>query len=151
FDDCYRDILTHGAPILRALNLPACAFVSSGFVDTNRSFVHDETQFPFAFPNLRSADLQAWDRLGLEVGAHTVNHVDLGQCGAEQCRSEILDCGLALESIIGKPVDLFSFPFGGVQHIGDAARSVIAKSRYTAMFSAHGGFLGPRTDPLDIP
>jgi peptidoglycan/xylan/chitin deacetylase (PgdA/CDA1 family) len=151
FDDCYRDIFTDGAPILKALQLPACAFVNSGFVDTNRSFPHDVARYPFTYENLRSSDLQAWVKLGLEIGAHTVNHSDLGTCTAETADAEIAACGVALRKIIDKPVDLFSFPFGRVDNINEPARRAISAAGCVALFSAHGGFIGPATDVSDIP
>lgn len=151
FDDCYQDILTNGAPVLRALDIPACAFVNSGYVGTSRTFPHDESKYPFVFPMLRSSDLQTWANLGLEVGAHTVNHVDLGTCAREMYDAEIFACGQSLSSTIAKPVEFFSFPFGRLHNINDSARSAVANAGYNSLFSAHGGFIGPRTDPYDIP
>jgi peptidoglycan/xylan/chitin deacetylase (PgdA/CDA1 family) len=151
FDDCYRDILTNGAPIMKSLGIPACAFINSGFVDTDRSFPHDVAKYPFTYEMLRSSDVQAWTGLGFEVGAHTVNHVDLGKCPAEAANDEIVRCGKDLEKIIGKPVELFSFPFGRPDNITSPARRLVQTAGYIALFSAHGGFVGPATNPYDIP
>ena len=151
FDDCYRDILINGAPIMKVLGIPACAFINSGFVDTGRSFPHDVAKYPFTYEMLRSSDVQAWSSLGFEVGAHTVNHVDLGKCTAEAANPEIVQCGQDLEKIIGKPVDLFSFPFGRLDNISAATKRIIQAAGYIALFSAHGGHIGPRTNPYDIP
>ncbi|MGP8270794.1 MAG: formyltransferase family protein [Terracidiphilus sp.] len=151
FDDCYRDILENGAPIMKVLGIPACAFINSGFVDTCRSFPHDVTRYPFTYEMLRSPDVQAWSNQGFEVGAHTVNHVDLGNCTAEVANGEIVQCGRDLEKIIGAPVDLFSFPFGRLDNISAAAKRIILAAGYTALFSAYGGLIGPNTDPYDIP
>lgn len=151
FDDCYRDILTNGAPIMKALGIPACAFINSGFVDTGRSFAHDAAKYPFTYQMLRTADIQAWTSLGFDVGAHTVDHVDLGRCTVEAADSEVVECGQALRKIIGKPIELFSFPFGRVDNIRSETRQAISTAGYVALFSAHGGFIGSRTDPYDIP
>jgi peptidoglycan/xylan/chitin deacetylase (PgdA/CDA1 family)/folate-dependent phosphoribosylglycinamide formyltransferase PurN len=151
FDDCYLDVLENGAPILKTLGIQACAFVNSGFLDTERRFLHDERRFPFTYPNLRTADLQKWAELGFEVGSHTVNHVNLAECTAEVVESEVVECGKALASILGHPVEWFSYPYGRLEHISETARAIVRRSGYVAMFSAHGGFLGSRTDPFDIP
>ncbi len=151
FDDCYRDILTNGAPIMKALAIPACAFINSGFVDTDRSFPHDIAKYPFTYEMLRSSDVQAWSNLGFEVGAHTVNHVDLGKCTVEAAKSEIMQCGQDLEKMIGKAVNLFSFPFGRLDNISAPTRRIIQTAGYVALFSAHGGHIGPHTNPYDIP
>jgi peptidoglycan/xylan/chitin deacetylase (PgdA/CDA1 family) len=151
FDDCYRDILTNGAPIMKVLGIPACACINSGFVDTDRSFPHDAAKYPFTYEMLRSSDVQAWSSLGFEVGAHTVNHVDLGKCTAEAANYEIVQCGQDLEKMIGKPVNLFSFPFGRPDNISAPTRRIIQAAGYIALFSAHGGHIGRRTNPYDIP
>ncbi len=151
FDDCYRDIVSNGAPILKALGIPACAFINSGFVDTDRSFAHDAAKYPFTYQMLRSSDVQTWTSLGFEVGAHTVDHVDLGRCTVEDADSEVVECGQVLQKIIGKPIELFSFPFGRLDNIRSETRQAISTAGYVALFSAHGGFIGPRTDPYDIP
>jgi peptidoglycan/xylan/chitin deacetylase (PgdA/CDA1 family) len=125
--------------------------MNSGFVDTDRSLPHDVGKYPFTYEMLRSSDIREWVGLGFEVGAHTVNHVDLGQCAVETASAEIADCGEALCRITGKPIDLFSFPFGRVDNIRPATREAIAAAGYVALFSAHGGFIGPGADPYDIP
>jgi peptidoglycan/xylan/chitin deacetylase (PgdA/CDA1 family) len=151
FDDCYRDIFTHGAPIMKVLGIPACAFINTGFVDTCRSFSHDDAKYPFTYEMLRSSDVKAWSSLGFEVGAHTVNHVDLGKCSVDVARDEIVQCGQDLEKMIGKPVDLFSFPYGRLENISAPTRQIIQTAGYTALFSAHGGHIDSRTNLYDIP
>ena len=150
FDDCYRDILLNGAPIMRACGVPACAFINSGFIDTNRTFGHD-VESPFEFEMLRSGDVQTWVDMGFEVGAHTINHVDLGKCPVEEAGPEIVECGFELQKITGKPVDLFAFPFGRPHHIRAATLEIIQTGNYIANFSANGGFIDAETDPYDIP
>jgi len=151
FDDCYRDIVINGAPIMKVLGVPACAFINSGFVDTDRAFPHDVSKYPFTYPMLRSCDVQEWCSLGFEVGAHTVNHVDLGKCAAEIAKMEIAQCGQDLQKIIGRSVNLFSFPFGRQANISGSARHIVQTNGYIALFSAHGGFIGPSTNAYDIP
>jgi peptidoglycan/xylan/chitin deacetylase (PgdA/CDA1 family)/folate-dependent phosphoribosylglycinamide formyltransferase PurN len=151
FDDCYLDILTNAAPIMKVLDIPACAFINSGFIDTRRSFPHDVAEVPFTYDMLRSADVRAWSNLGFEVGAHTVNHVDLAKCTVETARHEIIQCGQDLEKVIGKPIDLFSFPFGRQDNISAPTKRIIRSAGYMALFSARGGVIGPRTDAYDIP
>jgi peptidoglycan/xylan/chitin deacetylase (PgdA/CDA1 family) len=151
FDDCYRDVLTEGAPVLNALGIPACAFVSSGFVDTDRIFPHDAAKYPFVFENFHSEDLRTWIGQGFEIGAHTVNHVDLGSCTTEEALAEVLTSGEALAKTIGQPVTLFSFPFGRLDNICSSVRNAVSTAGYTALFSAHSGFVDPHADPYDIP
>ena len=48
----------------------------------------------------------------LEIGAHTVNHPALGHLSPEEQRHEIQESRSVLESIIGKPITGFAYPYG---------------------------------------
>jgi folate-dependent phosphoribosylglycinamide formyltransferase PurN len=112
FDDCYRDVYTNAAPILSRHETPACVFVSSGYVDTDRVFPHDLEKCPFRLENLRREEVAGLVRKGIEVGAHTVNHVDLGQVPLDQAMTELTQSKHDLEAILKRPVNLVSFPYG---------------------------------------
>jgi peptidoglycan/xylan/chitin deacetylase (PgdA/CDA1 family) len=151
FDDCYRDVCTTAAPILTAAGFSAAAFVSSGFVGTERVFPHDLQRFPFAYANLRSGDIHDWLGRGFEIGSHTVNHVDLGSCSTEEARYEIAGSLAQLEAVTRQPVKYFAFPFGRLKNIKSETEGLVRQAGYTAMFSAYGGFVGPKTKLYDIP
>lgn len=160
FDDCYQDILLNGAPILKTAGYAAVAFVSSGFVDTERVFTHDAQYYPFRYPNLRIEDIRAWVKDGFEIGAHTINHADLGKCNVEEAQSEIVDSRSQLERALdgngrsgesNHKVAFFSFPYGRTENIRPEIVSIVRQAGYSALFSAHGGFVGSDTDLYDIP
>lgn len=56
------------------------------------------------------------------IGAHSVNHVPLARLSVEAQRYEIETSRRQLEQWIGRPVDCFSYPFGG--HADYDARTV---------------------------
>jgi peptidoglycan/xylan/chitin deacetylase (PgdA/CDA1 family) len=151
FDDCYRDGRTYAGPLLRAAQSPAVSFVSSGFVDTDRAFQHDLDKYPHTFENFRAQELRELPELGVTVAAHTVNHVDLGKVDTEQARVEVFESRRQLEQLTGRPVLLFSFPFGGFHNIRPEVRTMVMEAGYRALFSAHGGFIDDDTELLDIP
>src|SRR5262249_9079927 len=134
FDDCYRDVRTQASPLLHAAEVPAVAFVSSGFVDTDRAFQHDVDKYPHRFENFQEHELRELDGLGVTVAAHTVNHVDLGKVDLEQARVEVVESRTHLEKMTGKPVMLFSFPFGGIHNIRQEVRSMVIDAGYQALF-----------------
>jgi len=41
FDDGYRDVYTHGFPVMRDLRIPGVVYVPSGFIGTDRRLGHD--------------------------------------------------------------------------------------------------------------
>jgi peptidoglycan/xylan/chitin deacetylase (PgdA/CDA1 family) len=151
FDDCYRDVRTHAGPLLCSAQIPAVAFVASGFVDTDRAFQHDLDKYPHSFENFQTRDLRELPGLGVSVAAHTVNHVDLGKVDPEQARQEVFESRRQLEQMTGAPVDLFSFPFGGLHNIRGEVRNMVEEGGYHALFSAHGGFINGDTELYDIP
>ena len=151
FDDCYRDVRTAAALLLAAAGIPATAFVSSGFVDTDLAFRHDVEHYPHRFENFRAQDLRELPALGVSVAAHTVNHVDLGSVELAQARVEVVESRRQLEQITCRPVLLFSFPFGRVRNLREEVRQMIIAAGYRALFSAYGGFVNGGTSLFDIP
>ena len=151
FDDCYLDVRTWAAPLLAAAGAPGTAFISSGFVDTDRVFLHDEKKYPQRFQNLRTEDLRALPGLGVEIAAHTVNHADLGAVSLDQAALEVIESRRQLEELTGHRVLLFSFPFGKISNIREEVRQMVAGAGYQALFSAYGGFIDQNTPLFDIP
>ncbi len=112
FDDGYSENADFAIPELVQRKLPATYFVSTDFVRSGRSFPHDlEAGVPLA-PN--SIDqLREFAELGIEIGAHTRTHVDLGQAhDVERIEDEIVGSVHDLEQWLGRTVRYFAFPFG---------------------------------------
>jgi peptidoglycan/xylan/chitin deacetylase (PgdA/CDA1 family)/folate-dependent phosphoribosylglycinamide formyltransferase PurN len=151
FDDCYRDVFLNAMPIANACGVPATAFVSSGFVGTGRVFDHDLRKSPFRFENFQPEDLRGMLAGGMEIGAHTVNHVDLGGCSLAEAEREISGSVRELKQMTGRPVPLFSFPFGRRDNIRDELRQAVAAAGCMCMFSAFGGMVEATTEAYAIP
>jgi folate-dependent phosphoribosylglycinamide formyltransferase PurN/peptidoglycan/xylan/chitin deacetylase (PgdA/CDA1 family) len=150
FDDCYRDVFTNAAQLLARIQLPACTFVSSGFVDTDRIFPHDLDKCPFKLENLESGEMIGLTGRGFEIDAHTVNHVDLVQVSLDEAVTELQQSKRDLEAILGQPVDLVSCPYGRKWNIRPEVVDAVRRSGYDAMFSAYGGYVEKHADLIDI-
>jgi peptidoglycan/xylan/chitin deacetylase (PgdA/CDA1 family) len=98
FDDgCETDLIT-AAPILKQHVFGATFFVVSGFIG-KRGFLSQ--------PQLRElADL------GFEIGCHSMTHPYLSDLDEAGLQREIAGAKIALEQMIGKPVQHFSCPGG---------------------------------------
>ncbi len=151
FDDCYRDVYSAAAKLLKTAGMPGTAFVSSGFIDTDRAFKHDEDQYPFRYENLNASEVRLLPTEGVGVAAHTVNHADLGQVSLLEAEHEVLENRKDLEALLGSPVTLFSFPFGKKKNIREDVRQLIRETGFKALFSAYGGFVSRKTDLFDVP
>ena len=51
---------------------------------------------------------------GVEIGAHSVHHLELGRVAPAVLYQEVFECRTAIERVIGGQVDLFAYPFGSV-------------------------------------
>jgi peptidoglycan/xylan/chitin deacetylase (PgdA/CDA1 family) len=100
FDDGYADFYTTALPILRSHDFRATAYVVSGFV---------------GWPGyMTAAQVLEADRSGIEIGSHTVNHVNLTRLSYGAVRSQLVDSKQFLERLVGHPVVSFCYPSGKV-------------------------------------
>lgn len=148
FDDGYKDNFLYAAPILRKHNLPACFFITTGFINTERTFPWDE-KFGFKIPNMSWNDVNELAGMGFEIGAHTVNHVNLGKVDEKTAEKEILNSKLHIEDKIGSAVLHFSYPFGGKENISEAAKNII-KGSFKSCSSCFGGKVFINSDVYNL-
>lgn len=59
------------------------------------------------------------------IGSHTIHHLKLNTLSFLQARQEIMGSKQALQSMINKKVDHFSFPFGGNMDIGKREINIV--------------------------
>ena len=98
FDDGYADLYTQAFPVLKRHHFKAVAYIVSGFLDR-------------AETNVTPAQIREMDGYGIEIGAHTVNHVDLTTAGGS-LGYEVGGSKTTLEAILGHPVYDFCYPSG---------------------------------------
>ena len=98
FDDGYEDFYTQAFPVLRQHGFRAVAYVVSGFIGRAS--------------NLSAAQVRELDAYGMEIGAHTVDHVDLTQSAAGGLAYELRGSKETLEVLLGHPVLDFCYPSG---------------------------------------
>lgn len=150
FDDGYRDNFLNAMPILKKHGLPACFFVSSGIVGTDRHFDHDLELAGRPLPVMSWEDVRQLAANGFEIGSHTVNHARLSRCSIKELRHELADSKAQLEQQLGSRVDFFSFPFGLRSDFSDEALTEIKRAGYSCNFSAFGGVNPPGSDCFAI-
>lgn len=107
FDDGDKTVWQNCLPELQDRSMPGCLFVCTGFVDAGFRDVSTGR-----YDVMSWEDLKDWARAGLEVGAHTVNHIPLNQATLERGKWEILESKRLLEERLGCPVRHFAYPWG---------------------------------------
>lgn len=148
FDDGYADNVA-AAQTLGRHGLTACFFIATGYIGTERDGWWDVEQ------GVRShwmswTDVANLHASGFEVGAHTVNHVDLGRVEGQEARREIECSRTALERITGRQVQHFSYPYGGQNHITNANRDIVQELGFRTCVSAYGGWVTHESDLMDL-
>lgn len=121
FDDGYRDFYTTAWPILREHRFKAVSYVVTGFLGG---------------PNYLSAEMvRELDRGGVQIGSHTVGHVDLTKAGGGLWY-QLAESRSYLEGLLGHPVVDFCYPSGKVSAY--VANAVAAAGYQTATTTVYG-------------
>jgi len=97
FDDGYADLYTQAFPVLKRHRFKAVAYIVSGFVGSPE--------------NVSPEQVREMDAYGIEIGAHTVSHVDLTKSGGA-LSYQVAGSKAALEALVGHPVLDFCYPSG---------------------------------------
>jgi len=111
FDDGFENFWTEAFPLIEEHHLPATVFLVTGYCGSTNDWPSQPEQF-------RGKRLLDWPRLeqlqrvGIEFGAHTVNHPNLTTLPPAAARAEILDSKKKIEDRIGTAVTSFAYPFG---------------------------------------
>ena len=114
FDDGYRSVFEHARPILAEHRVPACCFVSTDLVDTDRRFDHDSDN-----PALLHLEIMSWKELsalrgeGWGIGGHSASHARLSMCSPEKLAQELERPVRALKEHLDLSHVAMAYPFGG--------------------------------------
>ncbi|TFZ03001.1 polysaccharide deacetylase family protein [Ramlibacter henchirensis] len=126
-DDGYVNNFEHALPLLRELGFTATAYIVSGQIGGTN--VWDQPVGAPAVPLMDADHLRAWLAAGMEIGAHTRNHVNLCRCDDSTARDEIAGCKNDLERLLGTEVRSFAYPYG--EHRADHAE-MVRQAGYTS-------------------
>ncbi len=149
FDDGYLDNHDVAAPRLKAVGLPACFFIATNFIDSDRVPWWDrDAGIASEWMNwYHVRDLAAQ---GFELGAHTRNHVDLGVVTGDEAQREIIESGERLSAEVGSRIALFSYPYGRKHQITETNRQFVRSAGYDCCLSAYGGTVTPGSSPYHL-
>ena len=146
FDDGYLDNCRVAAPELRRRGLPACFFVTAGFIGTR-------TQPWWDVEYGARAEWMTWDDVralrddGFEIGAHTLTHADLGRVEGEAAERELAEPREILRRELGAAPTLFSFPYGAPHRMTEENRGRVKDAGYRCCLSGYGGTVARGEDP----
>jgi peptidoglycan/xylan/chitin deacetylase (PgdA/CDA1 family) len=134
FDDGYKDNYTEAFPVLKKLGLKATIFVVSGFVGGKNNLTWDEIK------DMQQSGI-------IEIGAHTVSHLDLTKLSEKQKWEEIHGSKVAIEEQIGCPVIAFAYPAG---RYDDATVKETEKAGFEFAVTTRNGLAIPQQGLLTL-
>lgn len=135
FDDGMGNNHEVALPMLREYSINATVYVTIGFIAGSSPWVTSE-----AGAMMDEGQLLELADAGWELGAHTMTHPDLSTLDYDACLREIKDSRVALEGIIGGPVETFAYPFG---RYGPAAVAAARDSGVIAAVTTGSGSWDP--------
>ncbi|MBL9083315.1 MAG: polysaccharide deacetylase family protein [Planctomycetales bacterium] len=150
FDDGYADNNDFALPLLVREKIPCTYFVTYHNARHGMPFPHDMRMGHTLRPNTLN-DLRHWAAQGIDIGAHTRTHPDIGKIDDRaRLHDEITAAGEDLEQALGRAVRYFAFPFGMPANMSPAAFETAYEAGYDGVCSAYGAYNFPGDDPFHL-
>jgi peptidoglycan/xylan/chitin deacetylase (PgdA/CDA1 family) len=150
FDDGYADNCRTAIPWLIKERIPCTYFVTVQNILENLPFDHDLKCGVNLAPNSLE-EIRAMAAAGIEIGAHTYSHPDLGKLTDPlMLHKELAVAREELSVAAGRQVRYFSFPFGLHANLSCQAFTLAAQCGYAGVCSAYGGYNYPGDDPFHV-
>lgn len=150
FDDGYAENCDFALPLLQQMGIPYTYFVSLDPIVRGTPFPHDAARGESAPPN-SVAELRYLAEQGVEIGAHTRTHADLGKAtDPKTLHDEVVVASEELQQLVGRPVRYFSFPYGLHDNLHRAAFDLAFETGFEAVCSAYGGYNFPGDDAFHL-
>ena len=73
------------------------------------------------------------------IGGHTVSHTVLNQLNEKEFHQEVSGGIEKLQSVTGKPIHHFAYPYGSPDEIGEREYQLISEFGFKTVFSSYGG------------
>lgn len=150
FDDGYAENSEYALPLLIERKIPVTYFATVNQTLKQIPFPHDvERGCPLPTNSLES--MIALDAAGIEIGAHTRNHADLGKITDERILiDEVITSSLELEAAIGRKIRYFAFPYGLTPNLNSKVFGMLRAAGFLGVCSAYGGWNDVGDDPFHI-
>ena len=143
FDDGYVDFPDKVLPIIEKHQIPVTIFVPIGLAnrDENEKDEFARKQIGIDKPLMSEKQLLKVSRCHLiELQSHSLTHRDFGNGTKEELTNELLQSAQKIESISGRRVSLFAFPFGDIVNTSSNSIEALKLTRYSSAFTIVPGF-----------
>ena len=140
FDDGTHDFLDYALPVLQEFDFTATLFIVAGLVGRTRAWHMPGNGA--ALPPVRllnAGQLRDLTAAGFTAGSHTLTHPVLPTLAADEAMREIAGSRATLQSILGRPVEWFAYPYVAL------TPTIQAQVREAGYWGAAGGYHHPHS------
>lgn len=143
FDDGYKSMLDAASRCLGEFGYPSVAFIPTHFVggynewDSGREPREEICNWD---------DLRELDRRRFSIQSHGVRHESFSNLAQQKQEEELCQSKSIIEAKLGKPVEVFAYPYGHVGTDKTALSELLKRNGYRAACLWSGGISKP---PLD--
>src|SRR5262245_61399258 len=127
FDDGFRNLLEHAAPVLQAVDFRATVFVVAGKCGETNDWPAGIPGIP-RLPLLSWSDLRDLAQAGWEIGSHTMSHRPLTEITEKEAERETAGSQDVLQQSLGRAVTVFAYPYG----LARSSDRALARTTYRA-------------------
>ncbi len=150
FDDGYADNTQFAIPELVSRRIPMTYFVATHFVESGTPFPHDLALGRPLDPNTVD-ELRHYVDQGIEIGAHTRSHCDIGTVtNPSQLWEEVAGSIQTLRQWLGIPCSYFAFPYGHPKNMSQEAVDLLTKLDINGFCSGYGALNWPGNDAYHL-
>jgi peptidoglycan/xylan/chitin deacetylase (PgdA/CDA1 family) len=143
FDDGLASVYTHAWPILADHGFPAAVFIVADYCGKANDWPGQPSQAPRQ-PLLTWSQVREFDRHGMTIGAHTLDHARLDLLRDAEVELQVAGCKQVIEEQLGHGIDLFAYPYG--RHT-PAIRQTVGQF-FAGACTARPDLVGSESDPL---
>jgi peptidoglycan/xylan/chitin deacetylase (PgdA/CDA1 family) len=149
FDDGYRTIVECALPRLCEFGYPGVLFIPTDFIGGYNDF-DANTRWPRE-AICGWAELRELERGGISVQSHGASHRAFSELDLKAVETELVRSRAVLEDGLGKPVEVFSYPYGDAGADREAVRDALRRAGYRAacLYGDGPNFL-PIVDPYRL-
>jgi peptidoglycan/xylan/chitin deacetylase (PgdA/CDA1 family) len=137
FDDGFRGVYEHAAPLLAEFGWPATMFLVSAFVGGVDAWTTRDDPARRTHPLLGRGEITSLARQGFAFHSHSRHHEDLTTLADDALRDELVGSRRELEDLLGTTVTSLAYPYG---RCDDRVVEATRAAGYTTAFSVQPGF-----------